>query len=64
MKTNKTVRITLVTLIALSGLYLVVDHGQHLAPYLPFTFLFGCLFMHLFMHGGHNHGSNNKGNNQ
>ncbi|HEY4520908.1 MAG TPA: DUF2933 domain-containing protein [Candidatus Paceibacterota bacterium] len=24
-----------------------------MAPYFPFVFLLGCLFMHLFMHGGH-----------
>jgi len=42
------------------GAYLVIDHGQHLVPYLPFTFLLGCLVMHLFMmqgmHGGHGNG--------
>lgn len=49
---NSTIRWVLGILLA-AGVYLVVDHGQHLAPYLPFTFLLGCLVMHLFMHGGH-----------
>lgn len=47
------VRWVLAVLLVISGIYLVVDHGEHLAPYLPFTFLLGCLAMHLFMHGGH-----------
>lgn len=50
---NSTIRWVLGILLAAAGVYLVVDHGQHLAPYLPFTFLLGCLVMHLFMHGGH-----------
>lgn len=51
-----TVRYVLIGLLIIVGLYLVVDHGQHIAPYLPFAFLLGCLFMHLFGHGSH--GSN------
>lgn len=50
---NSKIRWVLGILLAIAGLYLVIDHGRHLGPYLPFTFLFGCLFMHLFMHGGH-----------
>jgi hypothetical protein len=46
-------RYILIGLLAVVGLYLVIDHGRHLAPYFPFVFLLGCLFMHLFMHGGH-----------
>ena len=58
---SSTVRWVLIGLLAVSGLYLVADHGQHLAPYLPFAFLLGCLFMHLFGHGGHgHHGGNGK----
>lgn len=48
-----TVRYVLSGLLVIAGLYLLIDHGQHLAPYFPFVFLLGCLFMHLFMHGGH-----------
>lgn len=47
------VRWILVTLLVLTGGYILVDHGQHLAPYLPFAFLLGCLFMHIFLHRGH-----------
>lgn len=50
---NNTIRFILVGLIAIAALYLILDHGQHTLPYLPFAFLLGCLFMHLFMHGGH-----------
>lgn len=56
---NSTIRWVLGILLATAGVYLVIDHGEHLAPYLPFTFLLGCLVMHLFMHGGHGgHGHN------
>ena len=50
---NQTIRWVLIGLLVIIGLYLVIDHGQPLVPYLPFAFLLGCLFMHLFMHGGH-----------
>ena len=53
---NISVRWILVGLTAMAGIYLIADHGQHLAPYLPFAFLLGMLAMHLFMpgmHGGH-----------
>lgn len=46
-------RYVLLGLLLIAGIYLFANHGQHIAPYLPFTFLLGCLFMHLFMHGGH-----------
>ncbi|MEK7165807.1 MAG: DUF2933 domain-containing protein [Patescibacteria group bacterium] len=53
-------RYILIGLLVVIGIYLVVDHGQHLAPYLPFAFLLGCLFMHIFMHGSHGgHGGDN-----
>ena len=47
------VRAILIVLLVIGGVYLFFDHGQHLLPYLPFTFLLGCLAMHLFMHSGH-----------
>jgi hypothetical protein len=52
MKSN-TIRWVLIGLLIVAGIYLIVDHGQHITSYLPFVFLSGCLFMHLFMHGGH-----------
>lgn len=52
---NQTIRWILVLLLIIAGLYIVVDHGQHIASYLPFAFLLGCLFTHLFMHRGHSH---------
>lgn len=50
---RSTIRTVLIVLLAIIGIYLVIDHGQHLAPYIPFAFLLGCLGMHLFMHGSH-----------
>lgn len=55
---SSTTRYVLIGLLVIAGIYLIIDHGQHIAPYLPFAFLLGCLVMHLFMHGshgGHNH---------
>lgn len=45
-------RYVLIVLIVVAGIDLAFDHGQHLAPYLPFAYLLGCLSMHL-LHGGH-----------
>lgn len=50
---STTVRWIIIGLIVIAGIYLLTDHGQHVMPYLPLAFLFGCLFMHLFGHGGH-----------
>lgn len=52
MQSNN-IRWVLIGLLVIIGIYLIIDHGRHLLPYLPFAFLFGCLFMHMFMHGGH-----------
>lgn len=53
-------RYILIGLLVITGIYIIVDHGQHVVPYLPFAFLLGCFFMHLFMHGSHGeHGSKN-----
>ena len=49
----QTIRFVLIGLLVITGVYLVIDHGRHIAPYFPFVFLLGCLFMHLFGHGGH-----------
>jgi hypothetical protein len=50
---TKTIRITLIVLVIIAGIYGITNHQEHLAPYLPFTFLLGCLVMHLLMHSGH-----------
>lgn len=43
------------SLVALAILlyFLLVEHRQHIWPYLPFLFLLACPFMHFFMHGRH-----------
>lgn len=57
----KNIRLFLVVVTLIAGVYLFVDHGEHIAPYLPLTFLLGCLMRHLFMHGSpHEHGHNEK----
>jgi len=48
-------RHVLIGLLVVAGIYLVADHGEHFLPYLPFTFLLGCVAMHLFMHKHHGH---------
>ena len=63
MKNNSTIRWVLIVSLGIIGIYLVVDHGQHVLPYLPFAFLFGCFFMHLFMHGGHGSSHDSKDTN-
>lgn len=56
--TSMSTRTILIGLLLIAGLYLLVDHRTHVIPYLPFTFLLGCLFMHFFMHGSQGgHGS-------
>ena len=43
----------------IAGFSLVVEHGTHAIPYLPWLFLLACPLMHVFMHhghGGHHHG--------
>lgn len=47
------------TLIGAALYFLLVEHGAHTLPYLPYLVIFLCPLMHLFMHkghGGHNHG--------
>lgn len=46
--------------------FLLIEHRQHVWPYLPFLFLLACPLMHFFMHGGHNRHPHegNKGNGQ
>ena len=33
--------------------FLVIEHGEHIFPYLPFIILLLCPLMHVFMHSGH-----------
>ena len=40
------------------GYFLLVEHRQHVLPYLPFLFLAACPLMHFFMHSGHHHSGN------
>lgn len=37
--------------------FLLIEHREHVWPYLPFIFLLACPLMHMFMHhgGGHAH---------
>jgi len=57
---KNTIKWSLIGLLVIAGIWLIADQGQHLAPYLPFVFLLGCLAMHLFMHAGHGgHGNHN-----
>lgn len=52
----KNIRLILIVLVVIAAIYGITNHQEHLAPYLPFAFLLGCLVMHLFMHhGGHGH---------
>lgn len=47
----------LLILVAVGGVYLLVEHWAHAAPYLPWLILLACPLMHVFMHGGHGHGA-------
>ncbi len=57
---SKYIRYTLIVLVVVAGIYAITNHQAHLAPYLPFAFLLGCLVMHLFMHHGHGHHTHNE----
>lgn len=40
--------------------FLLVEHGAHTLPYLPYLIILLCPLMHIFMHkghGGHDHGA-------
>ena len=43
-------------LIAAAGFFLLVEHGEHIFPYLPYLILLLCPVMHFFMHGSHGKG--------
>jgi hypothetical protein len=45
--------------------FLLVEHGAHTLPYLPFLIILMCPLMHLFMHKGrgtHSHGDHKQEN--
>ncbi len=50
-------RIVLYTTIGIIAFFLITEHWAHLIPFLPYSLLFVCLFMHSFMHGGHGGGN-------
>lgn len=55
----------LIGILSASIIYLIGYHGAHLAAFLPFAFLLGCVAMHLFMHGSHGgHGGHDKKNDE
>jgi len=47
-------------LIAIASYFLLIEHRQHVLPYLPYLLVLACPLMHLFMHGGHHHGKNDQ----
>ncbi len=42
-------------LIAAASYFLLVEHREHVLPFLPYLILLACPLMHLFMHHGHGH---------
>ncbi len=45
--------LTVVVLVVAALYFLLVEHGSHLLPYLPYLILLLCPLMHVFMHKGH-----------
>jgi hypothetical protein len=45
--------IVLVGFLAIGGYFLIMEHGAHIIPFLPWLLLLVCPLMHVFMHGGH-----------
>jgi Protein of unknown function (DUF2933) len=46
------IKLVLYALIGIIAYFLITEHRADLAGFLPYSFLFLCVFMHLFMHGG------------
>lgn len=46
-------------LIGAATYFLLVEHRQHILPFLPYLILLLCPLMHVFMHGRHGHGGHN-----
>lgn len=57
--------IVLIGFLAIGGYFLIMEHGAHIIPFLPWLLLLACPLMHLFMHGGHggHHGDAKTGEN-
>jgi Protein of unknown function (DUF2933) len=54
------IKVVMYASIGIIAYFLVTEHRAHLAGFLPYSFLFVCIFMHFFMHGAHGgHGGNN-----
>lgn len=45
-----------IVMIAAALYFLLVEHGEHVLPYLPFLIILLCPLMHLFMHKHHHNG--------
>jgi hypothetical protein len=55
--------LTTLILVGAALYFLLVEHGNHTLPYLPYLIIFLCPLMHLFMHKGHNHEEHHSKNN-
>lgn len=46
-----------------AGVYALIAHWAHAAPYLPWLIVLACPLPHVFMHGGHgSHSNHGRGN--
>lgn len=45
--------IVLVAFLAIFGVFLILEHPDHLLSWLPFLIILLCPAMHIFMHRGH-----------
>lgn len=52
--------ITALGLIAIATYFLLIEHREHVLPFLPYLLMLACPMMHLFMHSGHHHGKNDQ----
>lgn len=43
-------------LVTAASYFLLIEHGAHIFPYLPYLILLLCPFMHFFMHKNHGNG--------
>ena len=45
--------IAAVLLVCVAIYFLLMEHSEHIFPFLPYLILLLCPLMHVFMHGGH-----------